>query len=101
MNLTEKKKMVILAQQVINGSLGIVEGCRRIVSFKIYPIDDPDYQTIVGVESETDEFPIGDVRKHYHKASLEKLDRELNEYLVRVKPIVFEACKNLITKYGS
>ena len=97
MNLSEKKKMVVLAKQIIDGSIDIIDGCRQILALKIYPIENPDYRTIVGFESETDEFPIGEVRKQYHKESLEKLDKELNKYINQNKPIILEACRNLIS----
>ena len=100
MSLTENKRIAILAQQIIDGSIGIIEGCRRMTSLKIKQKvrDDEDFLTIRGIDSQTDEFPIGDVRKHYHKASIEKLDKELSEYLEQTKPVIFEACKS---KYGS
>jgi hypothetical protein len=104
MNLTAKEKMVILAQQIIDGSMDIIDGCRRMTYLNIEEKirnEDTDFLTLRGIESETDEFPIGEVRKHYHKRSLEKLDKELNEYIEQVRPTLLKACKNLISKYSN
>lgn len=100
MNVSDKKKIVSLAKQIVDGTIGIIEGCRLIVSLKIYPIEDPNYRIIMGVESGTDEFPIGDVRQHYSEESLEKLDKELNKYIESRRLIILEACKNLLKKYS-
>lgn len=99
-NKTKNKNIFILAQQIINESIGVIEGCRKIVSSKTEQEirDDDDFLTITAIESETDEFPIGETRSHYHKKNLEKLDKELDEYLKVIKPIIFEACRNLINK---
>lgn len=101
MKLTENKTIAILAQQIIDGSIEIIEGCRRIAFLKIYLIEDLDYRMIIGFVSQTDKFPIGSERKYYDEEYLKKLDKELNEYLVECRPTVLEACKNLINKYGS
>lgn len=97
-----KQKAVFIAQNIVNESIGLVDGCRQIVSLRLCQEirDDPDFLTIRGFESETDEFPIGEVRKHYNQEALKKLDTELNSYVARVKPIIISACENIIKKYS-
>ncbi|HCU05793.1 MAG: hypothetical protein A2X77_06070 [Gammaproteobacteria bacterium GWE2_42_36] len=103
MNASERKNITNLAQKIIDGSINIIEGCRQISSLKIEKEmrDNSDFLIIRGFESETDEYPLGIVRKNYNQESLRKLDKEIMTYLNESKPVILEACKNLIKKYGN
>lgn len=96
-----KQKFIALLKQIILGSINIIEGSRQIVSLHVEQQveNDLDFLTIVGFASETDEFPLGDVRKRYNADYLKKLDNELEEYLAIAKPSIIKACENLLKKY--
>lgn len=99
-----RKKILSVAEQILNNSLDIVQGCRQLDSLytrSSYAENDKDFLIIKAVASETDEFPVGEVRKHYDDKVLEKLDKELNEYLGQSKSIIFQACENIIKKYSN
>ena len=60
------QELVDTARGVLDGSIGVIEGCRALAALR-HQVDvdslDPDFLPIIGIDSETDHFPIGDVRK--------------------------------------
>lgn len=102
MSTAEMQKAVFLARKIVDGSIDPIEGCRQMVSLRVQQEirDDQDFVTIRGFESETDEFPVGEARKHYDSEYLKKLDLKLKWYLDQMMPNLIEACQNIIKKYG-
>ena len=49
------------------------------------------------IESETDDCPFGETRKHYNAKYLEELDQKRNDYMNRVADDIIEDCRSLIT----
>ena len=90
--------LLVTARAMLNGELGLIEGCRRIDSLR-FGTDDPDdhiFDTFRAVASETDHLPLGDVRKLASEAYLARVDREASEYVARASRRILDACESLI-----
>ena len=88
-------------RKLIEGDINLVEGVRilRDCSSKLGIQDDEKLMVLKAVDSDTDDYPCGAVRKNWNKESLEKMDTEISDYLEEVRPQVVECCKYLQIKY--
>jgi hypothetical protein len=86
---------------IVAGNLDLVRGCRKLnqLSRSIDPLD-KIFNPIVGFDSETDDYPLDEIRETYQKAYLEKLDGEILDYIGRARSGIVNACELIIAKYG-
>ena len=75
------------AQAVLRGDLGIIEGARKLVHYRfdVKAEDDPDFTFFVGVDSETDDLPIGKIEKHWNQTVLKQKQEEIHRYESSIK----------------
>jgi len=76
----------------------IIEGGGKNLLIKTCS-DDPAnevFMAIHAIESETDHFPIGPLRKQCADDYLQRVDDEMQRYLVETKEDILSACKNVI-----
>jgi hypothetical protein len=94
-----------IASGVVEGDIGIVQGCRGIVALlaDLPPAcqEIEELKVIVGVSAETDDFPLGDVRQFWATDTLSESDAELARYLEGVAGSVREACRRLVEVLGN
>ena len=88
------------ARAMLAGEIDLVLGCREIVRWatelpRLRSLDEP-LNVLRAVESETDDLPLGDVRKHWASDALSAKDREAQRYLERCKPELLTACSQLV-----
>ena len=97
----QRKAMVLVARRILDGSTGIVAGARELHSLR-FPSraeTDKDILIFVGIDSESDHLPLGEVRQHWSVKALKAKDAELQAYEARVRDRAFAACQNLIARY--
>lgn len=97
-HLELRKMLVLTARAMIDASLNLVEGARRIceIRAKMGSRYDDLLSTIIAFESDTDLYPIGTDRLLYNREYLSELDRQLNSYIEEAKGDVIDACIRLI-----
>jgi len=90
--------MLATARGMIEGRVPLVEGCRTLVRLRCQAELGPNsaLQAIAGIESETDDYPIGTVRVEYAAELLARLDAEISNYLEKVRPVALSACREII-----
>jgi len=96
----DRKRIIETANEILAGNLDVVSGC-RILKSALHDKEffgDPDANCIIGVDSETDDLPMGAVRDLWNSDALAKRDAAREEYVARVRERVFKACRNLIAK---
>jgi hypothetical protein len=54
----------------------------------------------VAIASQTDHLPIGDVRKHYSRNALQKVDAEIQSVEKYYRPQIQTACEKLIARFN-
>jgi len=62
------------------------------------PVDE-DYSIFLGIESETDHLPVGDVRRHWSPEALSQKDIEIQEVETFFRERALKAARALITRY--
>ena len=98
----KRRELVSVAQAVIDGVLNPIEGCRIIDSLR-FSVKDPEnkvFLPIRGVDSETDIFPLGEVRLQFTSDYLEKMDSELSKYLAVAGKDIAAACVNIVREFS-
>jgi hypothetical protein len=95
-------EVVRTATAILNGSIDIITGARRLstLQHQVYADNDPDFMTFVGINSDTDKFPIGEVRRHWSQESLVRYDAERQHKEEYWKPYAIAAARRLVIKYG-
>lgn len=92
-----KSEIREVALNLINDDIHFIEGIRIIRDKLNYiSLSDDEANLIRGIDSDTDDVPVGETRKLWNKEALEKLDRELEEYILEVKPAVKDLCKRIL-----
>ena len=73
-------RAVEIARAVLAGEIGILEGTRLLVpllNLDLKIASDEDFNFLRGVDSETDDLPVGRVRQEWHPDSLPAKDVEI------------------------
>ena len=99
--LRAQSEVMSTARGILSGAVGIVEGARRLTKLgHALGVDrDPDFIFFVGVDSETDHLPLGEVRSHWAAEALRRTDEELRECESLFRDRAFRACQSLIQRY--
>lgn len=99
---TLHSSVVEAAEAVVAGKLGAVEASRLFIGLaaELGAVNDADFRFFVGLDSQTDHFPLGTPRERWSPAALKredgarkKLEKEVNEEAVA-------RCRQLIEKYA-
>ena len=101
MSYQDIRKLVLTARSMIDGSMGIVKGCRRVCQLRYGTpdMDDEIFDPFVAVESQTDDYPLEEERARYAADYLKELDQKVSNYVEEVRPRVLEACQHLVERY--
>src|SRR5262245_5203488 len=93
-----RRSMIEVARGMLNGSVQLIDGCRKLVALRAKAALPPSapFDVFRGVESETDDYPTGQRRQMYSPDLLERLERENARYLDQVRPALLDACREII-----
>ncbi len=96
-----RQQIVTTASGVLTGEVEIIEGCRRLVVLAAQAEDQlpSSFSVIRGVESETDDHPVGQARLQYSPHTLAAADRSVAAYIEGARPLILEACNDLIVAW--
>jgi hypothetical protein len=87
-----------IAKEIVQGKVDLLKGIRKLHKLR-YKV--PEYQDlllpIVGIESETDIYPLDKERESCSPELLARLDSQKENYFSRVKPTIFGICEQLIS----
>jgi len=101
-NFARGQRIALVAGWIISGAIGIVEGCREIVRlhWALPERDDNIFDLIEAVDSETEDFPVGDLRHLWESEALAKKTLEIKAYIDQIRDEVIKNCQLLIEKYA-
>ena len=99
-----KARQAILgaAQDMLAGRLGYIEGARKIVAARwAARLDegDPDLLPFVGIASETEPLPFGEMRAHWQRAALDALQPEIDRMENWARGFGAPHCRNLVARF--
>jgi len=95
------RKIVAAARRMLSGELGLIAGARELsgLGHSVGAGHDPDFTFFVGIDSESDHLPIGEVRQHWNPEAMRVKDAEVAKFEAFYRERAFETCRRLITKY--
>jgi hypothetical protein len=96
-----RRRVVETATAILECRLCITEGARVLseLAFDLLAQRDDSFVVFMDVDSETDMFPLGDVRAYWHPSALTREDASRLSYEETVRPGVNRACSELIRRY--
>jgi hypothetical protein len=92
------------AQDMLAGRLTYIEGARKIVAaWRASKLDerDADVLPFVGIDSETEALPFGEMRAHWEPAALDALRPEIDRMEVWARQFGELHCRNLVARFSS
>lgn len=99
-----RKTMANIARAMLRNEIGLLEGCRQLASVSrrlpALEASDPDVLTFVGVDSESDDIPLGSVRTRWAAEALAEKDNQRDEYLSRARESIEQACRAIVDRYS-
>ena len=99
-----QQRVVEVASAILRGELGVIEGSRLLCAlrFRVSTLDhDPDFLPFVGIDSETDHLPIGEVRQLWASDALVRLAPEIQAAEDHWRQWAFTAAQRLLDRFSS
>lgn len=95
------REIVRTAQDLLSGKVGVTEGIRKLASLshEVRADQDPDFRVLIGIASQSDEFPIGESRSFWNEAALAIMDRQCSDFEAQFRKAAHEAATRLVEKY--
>jgi hypothetical protein len=100
---TNRQKVSRIAQDILDGRIGVIEASRALVALRFeVAVDerDPDFITFVGIDSETDDLPVGQTRQHWAPDALAKEDQEIARCEALYREPAREAASHLVARFA-
>jgi hypothetical protein len=98
----QQHEIVRVARRIVDGSVGVIEGAREMtrVHFRSHSKEeDEEFLVFVGINSETDHLPVGEVRRHWSTEALERKDAEIRKAEEFFRDRALSAAQALIRRY--
>ena len=99
----QEREIVRVARRILSDEVGIIAGAREMtcVRFRSHTNEqrDEEFLAFVGIASETDHLPVGDVRRHWAADALIRKDAEIIEAEDFFRERALEAARILVERY--
>ncbi len=98
--LALQHQIAAAARELLSGSISITEAARRIMgpAYELGSALEEPFVTFLGIDSETDAFPLGAVRDHWNPEALQRQDAERGRYESSVRDRALKACRELLQR---
>ncbi len=99
---TNRQKVARIARDILDGSVGVIEASRALVALRFeVAVDewDQDFITFVGIDSETDDLPVGQTREHWSADALAKKDQEIARCEALYRESAREAASHFVARF--
>jgi hypothetical protein len=102
--VTNRQKIAKVAQGILDGRINIIAGARQIRGLCCGHVGlderDPDLNTFVSIDSETDDLPIGDVRRYWAPDALARKEVEIARYEAKFRELALQAAAQLVARFA-
>jgi len=98
----QQQEIVRVARRIVDGSIGIIAGAREMsrLHFRSHSKEkDEEFLVFVGIDSETDHLPVGEVRRHWSAEALVRKDAEIKKAEDFLRGRALTAARALIHRY--
>jgi hypothetical protein len=92
------------AQDMLAGRLSYIEGARKICPARFaWGLDewDSDLVPFVGIDSETDALPFGEMRSHWQASALKALEPEIAQKEAWARNVGDPHCRGLVGRFSN
>ena len=91
-----------VADAMLSGATSFIEGARKLsgLRFSANLEQDPDLVPFVAIDSETDELPIGEVRKLWSADALERFQPKIARAEEWARQVGYSHCEQLAKRFG-
>ena len=98
-SLSSREGAKEIARKTLEGKYDLLLACRDLANLRaeLSDVDDDIIDTFIGVASEIDDLPIGGERERWSADALHLKDIEAEAYRERIKSIVEEALRRLLS----
>lgn len=99
---SKRAELIAVANAMLDGKMDLIEGARKICSLR-FAVGDPDndvFMPIRAIESETDHFPLGEMRSRCAADYLRRTDAEMRRYLLDAQQDILKACNEIIRVFS-
>ncbi len=99
---TLHSSVVEAAEAVVAGKLSPIEASRLLIGLaaELGAVNDENFRFFLTLDTETDHFPLGTVRKRWSGAALRREDAERRRLETVVQDAAVACARNLIEKYA-
>lgn len=99
---SKREELVGLANSMLSGGINLIEGVRKVCALSVAIGDSENdvFAPMAAIESETDHYPLGEVRARCAEDYLRRMDAELESYLMEAGPDIMDACRDVIRTYS-
>jgi hypothetical protein len=101
--LAARRTILQVAQDMLAGRLSYIEGARKIVgAAETAGLDErnSDLLPFVGIVSETDALPFGEMRRHWQAAALDALQPEIDQKETWARQFGEPHCRKLVERFS-
>jgi hypothetical protein len=102
-NISAKRhELVAVAAGMLAGGINLIDGMRRICKLR-FAIEDPENEVFLPIramESETDSFPLGEMRSYCSEDYLKQADAEMKIYLADAGDDILQACREIVRAFS-
>jgi hypothetical protein len=98
-----KAATVATLSSLLEGSISVIEAARKLSSLRFSLVGDQlddDWRVFVGIDSETDHLPVGEVRKHWSADALAAKDAESQKTEEFYRDHALTAARSLLHRYA-
>ncbi len=100
---SNRQKVARIAQDIVSNHIGVIEASRLLARLRFgVAVDqwDPDFITFVGIDSETDDLPLGEARHHWSPSALALKDVEIAHAEEFYRDSALVAASHLIARFA-
>lgn len=92
------RHLKVALEDLLTGEVGLTEGVRSVVqwSWSTHGLDERLFRPLVGVDSETDSFPLGAIRELWNADRLREIDQERLVVEARCRSLTMSSAKVLL-----
>ena len=101
---SNRQMVVAIARELLARRLGVIDAARQIDALRGDRVGldefDPDFVTFLAIESETEDLPVGETRRHWAADALAQKDLEITRCADLYRAQALEAASHLVARFA-
>jgi hypothetical protein len=96
-----RREIGAIANSLLRNALSYIEGARKIAGLRFFAglENDLDITPFVGIDSETDDLPLGESREHWQPQALARLQPKIDRAEVWARELSHPYCNRLAARF--